>query len=403
MCLTADVVEALANSAPAHAKLFSGVQTIRCDLDDSEPAFTSFCTAQAMDLQSLTLVVSQSTAPYAKKLDVVLHSISRSCPNITSIGFFSSDESVPDNVSQLLCDFVCKHGQLGEVVLQHVKLTQPALCHVASLSRLQKLVWSPTIFYPPPGFESKLSSITSFSHEANEGSNIGSLEALVSFLKVLRSSTKIVDFFCILPTTSTSILMQQALLLMGQKFDHHSLEAVRLTYHHYHKRYIGHVVYLGFGVLKPLLSFRSIERIELSGDSDSFGLAFDIDDYDLQEMARAWPLLTSLNIETTGFKITVDGFLRLFTNCSKLTSLGITVNFNVNSLGVDYSVLERYQLLRELHVGHSKLDDPRKALDMLKRVFPKLIKNKFKFFKEGDVRGWKAVQKGLPVRSDVND
>lgn len=117
-----------------------------------------------------------------------------------------SDENVSANVSQL-CDFVRQHEKLEEVI---VRSARPSPCGVAvSLARVSLVAHD----ILPFKLESKLSSITLLSHEAHEGSKIGFLEVL---LNVLRSLTKVVDLFCMLPTISTSILMQQGLSIMGK-------------------------------------------------------------------------------------------------------------------------------------------------------------------------------------------
>lgn len=357
--------------------------------------FSSWCISQVLNLQRLEIRILgiTATAPNAADLKAVLAIASQTCPNITSIQFVCFHD-VPDDVSDILCDFVCKCSRLERIILPDIRFTQTTLHHVASLPSLRALCWSPGIFYPPVGFESNLTSIGLLSHQSSPNRDQGSLEALASFTDVLCTPVRITDFRCTLRYFPTPALMKRVLSLMGERWCHDSLQSLRFATHEHVN---GHIPQLHFEALKPLLAFRSVRTVDFSGRSKKHALDIDIDDHDLRLMAGSWPLLTSLQIETVGFKITLDGFLALFKSCSKLSTLQITINFNANSYNTERSELGRYPEFRYLNISNSRIDDPKKVLALFKRMFPRISRKSLRSYRGPTmVGGWRTVWDGLP-------
>ncbi|KAH7906461.1 hypothetical protein BJ138DRAFT_1117553 [Hygrophoropsis aurantiaca] len=135
---------------------------------------------------------------------------------------------------------------------------------------------------------------------------------------------------------------------------------------------------LGVQDLRPLFRFTRLRAVRLELVS-----TFDIDNAAIEELAHAWPELTSLHInKDVGWKalskITYHGLLTLLENCSKLSSLSIDIDLrSLEEMPVPRACpcngLSN-KLIREMSLGNSRIDKPANVAVFMSAVLPNLMK-----------------------------
>ncbi|KAH7918755.1 hypothetical protein BV22DRAFT_898752 [Leucogyrophana mollusca] len=125
--------------------------------------------------------------------------------------------------------------------------------------------------------------------------------------------------------------------------------------------------------IRPLFSFPNLTTLVLK-----FSITLWLDDYALEDMAKAWPRLQILDIarhdgqgKTPG--ISFEGLFSLLRFCRDLTTLGICIDATVihpHWLTPDESV--RNTLIREIDVDNSKIKQPAYVAAILSAALPNL-------------------------------
>ncbi|KAH7905381.1 hypothetical protein BJ138DRAFT_1164847 [Hygrophoropsis aurantiaca] len=132
---------------------------------------------------------------------------------------------------------------------------------------------------------------------------------------------------------------------------------------------------LGVQDLRPLFRLTRLRVVQLE-----LACNFDIDDAVIEELARAWPELTSLHMnENMGWaasKITYQGLLALLNHCTKLSSLSIDIDFrSLEEMPVPSACpcngLSN-KLMEEMSLGNSRIDKPANVAAFMSAVLPNL-------------------------------
>ncbi|CAK5274876.1 unnamed protein product [Mycena citricolor] len=129
---------------------------------------------------------------------------------------------------------------------------------------------------------------------------------------------------------------------------------------------------VGAPAIRPLLAFRNLAHVELLS---SAGWALDNDD--VRELSRAWPLLHTLSLATTampgGAAPSLASLEHLAAQCPHLASLQITVYATAAVPDVLPSAKRvRQTRLAALHVQNSDIADALAVARYLSRLFPAL-------------------------------
>jgi hypothetical protein len=128
---------------------------------------------------------------------------------------------------------------------------------------------------------------------------------------------------------------------------------------------------LTVGNIRPLFTFSNLCSVELCPKE-----GIDLDDTDMEELARAWPQLSSLTLRTRHTtqrkpRVTLAGLIPLAKYCRKLSSLILSVNACEVAIsesrpakGIDHRRLEI------LGIGDSPIEDPIAVAAFLSDFFP---------------------------------
>ncbi|KAH7905776.1 hypothetical protein BJ138DRAFT_1118168 [Hygrophoropsis aurantiaca] len=164
---------------------------------------------------------------------------------------------------------------------------------------------------------------------------------------------------------------------------------------------------LGVQDLRPLFRLTRLRAVRLE-----LVCNFDIDDAAIEELACAWPELTSLHMnEITGWapsKITYQGLLALLKHCTKLSSLSIDVDFHSLEEMPVPSVCPcnglSNKLIEEMSLGNSRIDKPANVAVFMSAVLPNLREVKKTSsslqtpqMRERDRANWEMFNQLLPI------
>ncbi|KAK6984283.1 hypothetical protein R3P38DRAFT_3105272 [Favolaschia claudopus] len=121
--------------------------------------------------------------------------------------------------------------------------------------------------------------------------------------------------------------------------------------------------------LRPLFAFRSLREVVLHP-----GSGFDLDDSDIDALARAWPQLYMLHLHGSGFRcpasrVTLRGLHSLSKHCHSLVDLKISLDASVvfcqDDTGIDAP-------LQKLSVEDSIITEAAPVVAYLLRIFPSI-------------------------------
>jgi hypothetical protein len=222
-------------------------------------------------------------------------------------------------------------------------------------------------------------------------------------MTLLHPNTKIRTLDVSLACKATETQVKKALSLIVNRCDQSTLIALEFYNPHHPAMFPRHSrtsedhrikLHLHFGMLRPLLKFRNIQRLALSCEGQQYGTSCvfdDIDDDALQDMSSAWPHLTEFGLDVAGFKITLQGFLAFLKGSPNLVIIRLTADFDPSSLKCKMGELPQYPKMKILHVKDSILKDACRTADLLLVLFPELIVVDCNPF-GGYFDGWKIVK-----------
>jgi hypothetical protein len=402
MCIPYDVLQALSNNAPVGNTLFPNVRLLWCSCGDVQSSKSISSLFLGPDLRDLNVDTQNFTQ---EGLELLLTSISQRSDHISTVHISARSSESANKFSDVICNFVCNYSSLRSISLDGVSITDRLVEHVASLPYLHLLRWSPDTFVPKRDFVPSLTSIESFHYIGKQDPSTDSLAGFISFAETLNPRTKVPDLTLKVPCRTTPAQIKRTLELLSEKWCHKTLDSIHFGSPDSIRRNpllcaANHEIPLKFTALAPMLSFHHLKRITMTGSLHDHLVkcTFDMDDDDLLAMSEAWPSLQRFKIKTTGFKITLNGFLGLVRRCPRLTVIELDeMDFSTRSYvrPDGESEVGCFPRLIMLQVGHSNVDDGQKLLEVFLPLFPGLLSRCF-LFRNLDNREWHVVRNGLP-------
>ncbi|KAG2069537.1 hypothetical protein BDR04DRAFT_1101411 [Suillus decipiens] len=218
------------------------------------------------------------------------------------------------------------------------------------------------------------------------------MDLLDAFLKQLAISPKVLSFTITHGVNSAQTLPALISRLCNLCADN-SLQRVQLSITDWPAI---HNTSIESGAFRPLFAFRDLRKFNFMMDSRC---VVRMDDADLVEMAKAWPLLEELLIpgySQAGHQVTPHAFVSLLWHCPRLVSVAVPVDW----ITIDYSGIPRdipyqgfsHNAVSELVFRGSKIDNPLRIAAFISAIAPNVTSIEEDEF-DGDSRdsGWSIV------------
>ncbi|KAG2069539.1 hypothetical protein BDR04DRAFT_1101412 [Suillus decipiens] len=189
------------------------------------------------------------------------------------------------------------------------------------------------------------------------------MDLLDAFLKQLAITPKVLSF-----TITHEVNSAQALPAL---ISHNSLQRVQLSIT---DRPAIHNLSIESGAFRPLFAFRDLRKFNFMMDSRC---VVRMDDADLVEMAKAWPLLEELVIpgySQAGHQVTPHAFVSLLWHCPRLVSVAAPVDWTTIDNGdiprdIPYQGFS-HNAVSELVFPGSKIDNPLPIAAFISAIAP---------------------------------
>ncbi|KAG2144471.1 hypothetical protein DEU56DRAFT_789738 [Suillus clintonianus] len=154
--------------------------------------------------------------------------------------------------------------------------------------------------------------------------NSSSLVLLDAFLERFSIGPKSINLTITGGLDSTIGVLPTLISRLSNACAHDSLKFVRFCINH---QFIDHITAIRIAVLRPLLAFRNLRRLDFT--AYDYNLRWD--DAILLQMAKAWPLLQVLNLnqgQHSSRGVTPSAFISLLQHCPCLVSVAVIVNWS---------------------------------------------------------------------------
>ncbi|RDB14893.1 hypothetical protein Hypma_016465 [Hypsizygus marmoreus] len=293
-------------------------------------------------------------------------------PSLTTIGLigFATSQAIAE-----LSAAIPTWKQLRQLLVG--KLSQPALKYLASLSTLERLhitssfSLEPQVFFPTPCPSPTFRALRLLHIECRDHM------FCINLLKLMAQATSLRDLRleCYGPPPKRFDWE----ILTGTLHDiclHPTIEDLCIkdtTGNRLGRSVNPNAVPLPFDVLMPLLPFTNLTSIDLFAEA-----GFDLDDSNLETLAKSWPRLTSFCIEGGPYRDIIPrptslSLVSFAHHCKDLEIL--TLAFDGRTVLPRSATVRGHNKshpLRMLDIGCSPIVDPRAVGDLIYRLFPSI-------------------------------
>ncbi|KAG2356081.1 hypothetical protein BDR07DRAFT_476254 [Suillus spraguei] len=216
------------------------------------------------------------------------------------------------------------------------------------------------------------------------------MDFLDAFLKQLAITAKVLSFTITDGVDSTRALPALISRLCNLCADN-SLQQVQLSITDQHARGISSIEAATF---QPLFTFRDLRKFNFT-TYNCYYYVVRMDDADLVEMAKAWPLLEDLAIPgcpKTDHEVTPHAFVSLLSHCPRLVSVAVPVDWTT----IDYDDIPRdipyqgfsHSTVSELVFQASVVDNPLRIAAFISAIAPNVTS-----IEGDDGSGWSIVDR----------